>query len=70
MVKEDVPDVEQVDKILDELVGKGEILACCPNCKEYLSYAEKQLLYCKSCSKKIKNKDILYFYNDASGQNN
>jgi len=63
-------DQEQVDKILDELVGNGEILASCPHCKQYLSYAEKQLLYCKSCNDKINDKDILYVHNKASGQNN
>lgn len=72
VIKSNDPVIEQekIDKALDELVGKGEILASCPNCKQYLSYAEKQLLFCKSCDEKINNKDILYFHNLASGQNN
>ncbi len=72
MIKEDelVVEQERIDKILDDLVAKGEVLASCPQCKNYLSYAEKQLLYCKSCSVKINGKEILYFYNKATGQNN
>jgi hypothetical protein len=51
---------EDVEETLNIMVARGEVLASCPLCKEYLNYAEYQLCYCSKC-KKIDFDKILYF---------
>ncbi len=67
--KQDV-DIDQIQKILDDLVSKGEVFASCSHCEQYLSYNEKELLFCNNCKNKLSKDQILYLYNKASGQNN
>lgn len=62
--------LDNVDKVLSELVSKGDVFASCPHCQQYLSYAEMELLFCNLCKVKMNKNKILYFHNNASGQNN
>ncbi len=67
---EDLATIDQVQKILDELVSAGDVFAVCSVCDEYLSFAEKELMFCKQCKTKLSKDKILYCYNKAVGQNN
>ena len=49
-----------IAETLNIMVARGDVLASCPICKEYLSYKEYKACICSKC-KKIDFDSILYF---------